>query len=138
DPQDGKHLYEFGISMGIGFQIMDDLLDVFADSSKFGKQVGGDIIADKKTLLLVKALSSKDKKTVKELKELLGGKEKDPTQKVKKVTAIYEHLGIKKIVEEQMNHYFEKAHQSLKKVNAPLHKKALLKNLSDSLMIRER
>jgi geranylgeranyl diphosphate synthase, type II len=86
DPKDAQKLYDFGVNIGIGFQLKDDLLDVYANKSLFGKQVGGDIISNKKTYLLIKALEIADGKPKADLKNWLEKKNFDPEEKVKAVT----------------------------------------------------
>lgn len=131
-------LRKFGINIGIGFQLMDDLLDVYADKDKFGKQVGGDILSNKKTFLLIKALDKAEGKQKKELESWIGKKQFDPEQKVKAVTQVYNDLRIKELTEETMNYYFERGFQALKQVDAPLHRKSILRKFAEGLAARER
>ena len=130
-------LREFGVSMGIGFQLMDDLLDVYGDMSKFGKTVGGDIIANKKTYLLITALQKAKGADAKKLNELLESKTIDNLSKVKEVTALYDKLEIKSLTELKINEYFDLAFQKLTKLDAPLHKKAMIKDFANKLAQRE-
>lgn len=104
---DVQKLFDFGVNIGVGFQLKDDLLDVFADQAKFGKQVGGDIISNKKTFLLIKALELAKGKDADELQLWLSKKEFDKEEKVKAVKAIYEKLGIKTLTEAKMSSCFE-------------------------------
>lgn len=107
-----QQLYTAGEYMGIGFQIQDDLLDVFADQTKFGKQVGGDIIENKKTFLWLMALSKADKYR----KESLLNWTQDtanPDEKVKAVTAIYRDLNIPEITQSMILDYYGKANALL-------------------------
>ncbi|MBN3520478.1 polyprenyl synthetase family protein [Algoriphagus lutimaris] len=104
---EANKLYDFGVNIGIGFQLKDDLLDVYADQAKFGKQVGGDIISNKKTFLLIKALESASAKDAEELAYWLSLEEFDKEEKVKAVKDIYHKLGIKSIAEDEMNRYFQ-------------------------------
>lgn len=105
--KDVQNLYDFGVNIGIGFQLKDDLLDVFADQAKFGKQVGGDIISNKKTFLLIKALELATGKDAQELQYWLEATTFDKEQKIKAVTTIYEKLGIKTLTEAKMSNYFD-------------------------------
>jgi geranylgeranyl diphosphate synthase, type II len=130
-------LREFGVNMGIGFQLMDDLLDVYGDMSKFGKTVGGDIIANKKTYLLITALQKAKGADLKKLNDLLESKSIDTSTKVKEVTALYNKLEIKSFTELKINEYFDLAFQKLAKLDAPLHKKAILKDFANKLAQRE-
>lgn len=119
--EDASHLYDFGVNIGIGFQLKDDLLDVYADKEKFGKQVGGDILANKKTYLLVKARQLATGKEKDTLQRWLDAETFDPEEKVKGVTAIYDKLEIKEKSMELMADYFEKGFNQLSnlKVNKP-------------------
>jgi geranylgeranyl diphosphate synthase, type II len=121
-----KALREFGVNIGIGFQLKDDLLDVYADQKKFGKQVGGDIIANKKTFLLIKALERARGKEKKELEKWVKAKNFNKNQKVKAVTSLYNSLIIDSITERKINSYFEAGFKALKKVTA---EESKLKNL---------
>lgn len=127
----------FGINIGIGFQLMDDLLDVYADKEKFGKQVGGDIMANKKTFLLINALDRADEQQKKALDRWLAAGDSDPAAKVAAVTGIYDRLNIRQVTEDRMNEYFEKALQLLKKLDAPLSEKAKLKEYAKNLIGRQ-
>lgn len=121
---DQKSLREFGTNIGIGFQLKDDLLDVYADKKKFGKQVGGDIIANKKTFLLIKALEKAKGNQKKELDYWLNAKKFDKNKKVEAVSSIYSELKIDKLTEKKANQFFEKGFSMLnglsrnKKVNS--------------------
>lgn len=106
-------LKEFGVHIGIGFQLKDDLLDVYADKDKFGKQVGGDIIANKKTYLLIKALEKAKGKDKAELTYWLRAKKFNKQKKVKAVTAIYDKLKISELTEKKINSYFNKGFEGL-------------------------
>lgn len=138
DRRSCEALRQFGINIGIGFQLKDDLLDVYADKKKFGKQVGGDILSNKKTFLLIKALEKATGKQKKALESWLAQKEYDPREKVEAVTAIYDELAIRKMTEEKMNEYFTRAFQSLWKVDAPRPRKSVLKTFAESLINREK
>lgn len=106
EKSDAQKLYDFGVNIGVGFQLKDDLLDVFADQAKFGKQVGGDIISNKKTFLLIKALELAKGKDLEELNYWITQPDFDKEEKVKAIRGIYEKLGIKAIAEAKMNSYF--------------------------------
>lgn len=134
--ENSGNLYEFGINLGLAFQLMDDLLDVYGDSKTFGKQVGGDILANKKTFMLIKALEKAEGKLKDELNECLALKEFDPVVKVKQVTEIYNQLEIKAACEEKMNEYYLKATKNLEAVDIHWEKKKELTILADTLMNR--
>lgn len=112
-PSQREALRNIGTQMGIGFQLKDDLLDVYAAQEKFGKQVGGDIIANKKTFLLIKALQLAKGKTKTELLKWLAAKKFNATKKVKAITAIYDSLSIRELTEKKINSYFENTFAAL-------------------------
>ena len=95
--EQAQHLYDFGRNMGIAFQLKDDLLDVFGDQEKFGKQEGGDILSNKKTYLYLQSLAIAEGKQKEELEYWFASKEYEGKQKIKAVKALYESLEIKKI-----------------------------------------
>ncbi|MFT4834063.1 MAG: geranylgeranyl diphosphate synthase type II [Marinoscillum sp.] len=135
---DRKKLYEVGVKMGIGFQLMDDLLDVYADQAKFGKQVGGDIIANKKTFLLIKALelAAGDQKA--RLNNWLLFKDFEASEKVEAVKAIYDELGIKELTTALMNQYFDEAFTLLDVLEARPAAKEELAGFARALMKRDK
>ncbi len=133
-----RALKAFGENIGIGFQLKDDLLDVYADQSKFGKQVGGDIISNKKTFLLITALNTAKGKQKTALNDWLNKKDFNPEDKVKAITNIYDELGIKALAEQKMNEYFEKGFSALKKVDAPYIRRGKLRSFADQLINREK
>jgi geranylgeranyl diphosphate synthase type II len=104
---DAQKLYDFGVNIGVGFQLKDDLLDVFADQAKFGKQVGGDIISNKKTFLLIKALELAEGADAEELNFWLTQQQFDKVEKVSAVRNLYEKLGVKSLTVEKMESYFD-------------------------------
>ena len=134
---DRKALREFGINIGIGFQLKDDLLDAFADPSKFGKQVGGDIVANKKTYLLIKALERAEGKTKKELSFWLLSKKFRKTEKVRAVKQIFEKLEIPSIVDRKVNHFFRKGFESLDQVGGDAVRVNLLRQYTQTLIERQ-
>jgi geranylgeranyl diphosphate synthase type II len=107
--KDSDHLFEFGKNLGMAFQIQDDLLDVYGDSSVFGKVSGGDIVSNKKTFLLVKALELATGKQLKKLKDQLKLKVPDPELKIKTVMDIYDNLNIRSITENLANDFISKS-----------------------------
>ena len=117
EKEDGQRLYDFGVNIGVGFQLKDDLLDVFADQAKFGKQVGGDIISNKKTFLLIKALELAEGKDADDLNYWLSQREFDKTEKVNAVRSLYEKLGIKSLTEAKMEYYFKTGFEQLEAIH---------------------
>jgi geranylgeranyl diphosphate synthase, type II len=137
DEEATQLLFEAGVSMGIGFQLKDDLLDVYGDPVKFGKQVGGDIIANKKTFLLIEALDRAQGETKAELDHWLEAREFDNDEKVKVFTRIYDTLGIRAFTEQKINEYFAKGFDYLERVKADPTRKAPLLGFVHQLVMRE-
>ncbi|WP_406827137.1 polyprenyl synthetase family protein [Pedobacter sp. KACC 23697] len=135
--KDADLIEQFGENIGIAFQLHDDILDVYADPEKFGKQVGGDIIANKKTFLLLKALELAEGDTKTALKTWTASKVFDAQEKVKTVRAVYDTLNIQKIAKEHMNHYRDKALALFAQINVSDERKADLLTLTNQLMARE-
>lgn len=133
---DRKALREFGVNIGIGFQLKDDLLDAYADPKKFGKQVGGDIIANKKTILLIHALQKAKGTEGKKLSQWLSSKKFNKAEKVKAVKDIYDSLRIQKTVEKKINQYFDKGFKSLESL-PDSNQKQFLVEFTKSLIERE-
>jgi geranylgeranyl diphosphate synthase type II len=136
DETERKALKDFGINIGIGFQLKDDLLDVYADKEKFGKQVGGDIIANKKTYLLIKALEKAKGNDKKELSFWLGQKKFNKRKKIKAVTDIYDKLKIAALTENKINRYFARGFKNLDLLNSS-EAKDLLIIFTKDLIIRQ-
>lgn len=136
--KDQQLLQLFGENVGIGFQLKDDLLDIYADQEKFGKQVGGDIISNKKTFLLIKALELAKGQQAEELNEWIHKEDFDPGEKVLAVKVIYDQLQIHALAVEKMNLYFRKGFEALEKVSLPQEEKAFLKNFAEQLINREK
>lgn len=135
--KDCEKLYELGIAMGIGFQLTDDLLDVFADQSKFGKQVGGDIISNKKTYLLIRSLADATEDHSKTLQYWINAKEFDKQEKVKAVTSIYQELNIKEKTQVLIQDYFDQAFRLATELQVSANTYSLLKNYMHQLIGRE-
>ena len=135
---DAELLYSFGVSIGIGFQLKDDLLDVYADQEKFGKQVGGDIIANKKTFLLLKALELAKGEDQTALKQWLAAEGFNKQDKVAAVTAIYDKLGIKPLTEEKINAYFDEGFEALEGLTISEERKAPLIDFTRYLIDRDK
>lgn len=134
---DCKALREFGINIGIGFQLKDDLLDAFADPKKFGKQVGGDIISNKKTYLLIKALENADAAQRKNLTHWIGVKKFNKKVKVDAVKNIYNQLNLESIAAKKMQDYFNKGIKSLSQVEGASSSTDTLKRFAEELISRQ-
>jgi geranylgeranyl diphosphate synthase type II len=132
--KDAHELYEFGRHIGIAFQLKDDLLDVFGDTNTFGKQIGGDIISNKKTCLYLKALSISEGSQKMELVNLYSSEEINPTEKVQKVKEIYTELGIESHVQMLIKDYYQKALSNLKTIKKDI---SQLQNFAELLNTRE-
>jgi geranylgeranyl diphosphate synthase type II len=137
DMLDAELLYEFGKNMGMAFQIRDDHLDVYGDPQKFGKKIGNDIVANKKTFLLIKALELSDPETRSRLTQLLGESGRDPETKIREVTAVYRQLDIDNIAADLASAYYDKAIQYLDRVKVEAQRKLPLGEFARQLMDRE-
>jgi geranylgeranyl diphosphate synthase type II len=130
-------LYRIGELIGLGFQLKDDLLDVYGDPEKFGKQAGGDILSNKKTFLLIRALEQAKGQVQTDLQGWLAAENFDPQEKVQAVTAIYNALGIKKETEEEINQYFDQAFLAMEQLPLEAGKKEGLLKFMRGLVDRE-
>jgi geranylgeranyl diphosphate synthase type II len=130
-------LYDFGINLGIGFQLKDDLLDVFGDKTKFGKQVGGDILSNKKTFLLITALERATTEQKTKLDYWLKATDYDKEQKVAEVTTIFQELNLENLANQKITEYFDKCHTALNQLTVAEAKKGELKEFMDYLINRE-
>ena len=117
DANDADNLYEFGRKIGIAFQLKDDLLDVFGDTDAFGKQLGGDIIANKKTCLYLKALSLSEGDEKMELVNLYSSDSINQTEKVQKVKQLYTSLEIEVHINDLISEYYDDAMKSLNAID---------------------
>ena len=133
---DAKWLEKYIRLMGVAFQIQDDLLDTFGDPEKFGKQVGGDILQNKKTYLYLTALKKADAATKKELKEIYFNQKLEGTEKVERVKSIFRALEIEKSTLQFQWQLIEKAQFYFEKVNAAESKKEELKTWAETLVVR--
>lgn len=128
-------LYEFGKNMGIAFQLQDDYLDAYGESEKVGKQNGGDILANKKTYLLVKALQNADAQQSAAIHELLG---KDSPDKVKDMLGLYSATGADVQCRQAVAHYSQLAFDCLEQVAIPSKRKQPLHELASFLLQRDK
>jgi geranylgeranyl diphosphate synthase type II len=136
--EEAEKMYLAGVNLGIGFQLMDDVLDVYADKEKFGKQVGGDIISNKKTFLLIKAKELASGETASDLELWLNLKQFDPAKKVDAVTVIYNQLGIKELCHKEMDQYYQEAFKLITEVRGDADQVKILENLISGLIAREK
>jgi len=135
--EDVQALRAFGTNMGIGFQLKDDLLDAYADPKKFGKQIGGDILANKKTYLLIKARENAKGKLAKELRSWFGSGRFRKAEKINAVKTIYSQLDIPAIVDRKVHHYFTKAFKNLDTVAGDTGRVQVLRSFSQTLIDRQ-
>ena len=138
DASDGckTGIYEFGRNLGIAFQLQDDYLDAFGDPKTFGKQVGGDIIANKKTFLYLTAQEKSDKSEAETLSHLFNISPSDPTDKIATVKAIFETTGAAKATIAEIEKYTLKANSVLENIKLSDDKKQSLKAFGEWLMKR--
>jgi geranylgeranyl diphosphate synthase, type II len=133
--EDRQHLYDFGQHLGIAFQIQDDILDLYADPEKFGKQVGGDVISNKKTLLNLKAKELANSAQRERLSQL--ETEQDLILKVSKTRDLFSDIGAREACEVEMKKHYDFAMNSLKQINVADQNKLSLIALADFLMQRD-
>lgn len=134
---DVRHIGDFGMYVGIAFQLQDDILDVFGDPNAVGKQVGGDILAHKKTYLLIKALELANGADKDLLEGLLAAHDTDPNEKVRQVTALYERLNVLQEAQRAMDAFSVRAFEALDRVSAAEERKAPLRALARQLLVRQ-
>ena len=136
DDKDTELMYEFGRNLGLAFQIQDDLLDTYGDAKVFGKIPGGDIVANKKTFLLVKAMEIATGDRLKRLEELFSPGWPDPEEKVREVRDIYDQLDVKSLTESAAGRYIRDAFSQLEKLSVKNERKEELSHVADSLIGR--
>ena len=136
--EDVMNLYKFGEQLGLAFQLQDDLLDVYGDPKVFGKAVGGDIVSNKKTYMLINAYNRANEKQRAELTRWVEAPTFNREVKVAAVTRLYDEIGIRQLCEEKINYYFEQAAQYLLKVNVPEERKQALRLYMDELLHRDK
>jgi geranylgeranyl diphosphate synthase type II len=129
-------LYRFGEKIGLAFQLKDDLLDVFGDEKKFGKQTGNDIIANKKTFLLVQCLADTTPEDRRSLLNWLNDTN-HPDKKVAAVTALYNKYDIAGKTNQKIEALYEEALGILGTLNVPDERKSLFVEFARSLKVRE-
>ena len=130
-------IYDFGLNLGLAFQLQDDYLDAFGDPETFGKQVGGDIIENKKTYLYLKAVAFSEKEQQQQLMDLFSVQLQDNSDKIKTVKDIFNSSGASKATQDAIQDFTFKAFQTLDKMNISADKKAMLKVFGENLMGRK-
>ncbi|WP_447635736.1 polyprenyl synthetase family protein [Flavobacterium microcysteis] len=135
--ENGEAIYDFGLNLGIAFQLQDDYLDAFGNPETFGKQVGGDIIENKKTYLYLKTLQFATPEEKEQLLHLYSIQPTDNSEKINSVKEIFNHTGASKATQEAIKEYTFKAFETLEKLNIDQDKKAVLKAFGENLMGRK-
>lgn len=134
---DADNLYKYGEQIGLAFQLQDDYLDVYGNPEVFGKAIGGDILCNKKTYMLINAYNRADESQRKELERWITAKQFDPNEKIKAVTSLYDKIGIDRLAEEKISFYFNESRKYLAAVNVPDERKQVLKTYVDAMMKRQ-
>lgn len=134
--EDQNSIYEFGKNLGIAFQLQDDYLDAFGDSKTFGKQIGGDIIENKKTYLYLKALEFSDDDSRYQLEDLFSISPKDNTDKIETIKQLFVSSGSAQETKKAIEQYTNKAFSVLETIHISDDKKAVLKQFGEQLMKR--
>ncbi|WP_348823772.1 polyprenyl synthetase family protein [Flavobacterium aestuarii] len=130
-------IYNFGLNLGIAFQLQDDYLDAFGDPETFGKQVGGDIIENKKTYLFLKAMDFSNDEEKKQLAHLFSIQSEENEDKIAQAKMIFETSGASAATQKAIEQYTFKAFETLEKMNLTEDKKAVLRSFGESLMLRK-
>ena len=138
DDKIADSLYNYGYQLGLAFQIKDDYLDSFGNTLTFGKAIGGDILCNKKTWLLVEALKRADIYEQKELSSLLKNTGINPKSKIENILSIYSKLGIKDAAEQAVIEYHEKALEAIKEADLTADQKEQLFSFGEALINRDR
>lgn len=135
--EDADALYDFGVNLGLAFQLKDDLLDVYGDPLRFGKNIGGDILCNKKTYLVIKAFEHANTDQEALLSDWFTRETFDPQEKIAAVTRLYNEIGVKALCENRIVEYSKRASESLNRVNVPAENKQELETMMNELMHRE-
>lgn len=135
--EDAERLYEFGLNMGMAFQLKDDLLDVYGDAAVFGKNIGGDILCNKKTYMLIKAFEHANDEQLRQLNTWVNAEAFEPGEKITAVTDLYNQIGVKEICEKKVADFSERAMKNIIAVNVADEKKKELEKLMKELISRE-
>jgi len=134
---DAALLYDFGEQIGLAFQLQDDYLDVYGDFKVFGKRIGGDILCNKKTYMLINAQLRANEAQRSELERWLAATEYDEDEKIQAVTRLYDEIGIPQLARQKIEYYYTLAAQSLAKVNLPEERKRILWQYAQQMLNRQ-
>lgn len=133
---DADNLYKYGEHIGLAFQLQDDYLDVYGDPKVFGKAIGGDILCNKKTYMLINAFNRADESQRRELLRWVTAEQYDPQEKIAAVTSLYNKIGIDRIAREKIDSIFAESRKYLNAVNLPEERKQVLSAYAEALMKR--
>ncbi|MBO5660178.1 MAG: polyprenyl synthetase family protein [Bacteroidaceae bacterium] len=134
---DADSLYRFGEKIGLAFQLQDDFLDVYGDFQTFGKKIGGDILCNKKTFMLINALQKANETQRAELMRWIETTDYQPQEKVEVVTRLYDEIGVGAMARNKINSYYQEAAQCLAQVNLPQERKQVLWEYAQSMLGRK-
>ena len=134
---DADLLYKFGEQVGLAFQLQDDFLDVYGDTKVFGKAIGGDIVSNKKTYMLINAFARANEAQRAQLEYWVNHPSPDPQEKITVVTELYNEIGIHKMAIDKIKYYFQQSRQYLDQVQLPAERKAELLAYTGEMMKRE-
>lgn len=135
---DAQALYDFGENLGLAFQLQDDYLDVYGDPKVFGKRIGGDILCNKKTYMLIQALLRANGEQRAQLDAWLARTEYDEEEKIQAVTNLYNQMDIARVAQEKMDEYYVRALDCLARISVSEEKTLPLRQLADALMKRQK
>ncbi len=135
--KDAEYLYQFGEKIGLAFQLQDDFLDVYGDSKVFGKAIGGDILANKKTYMLINAFNLANEQQAKLLDNWMECENPDPQEKIAAITELYNEIGIDKLAADKINFFFKEGLKLLEKVGVDDDRKQELLSYTKEMMKRE-
>ena len=136
--EDAENLYKFGEQIGLAFQLQDDYLDVYGDAKVFGKKIGGDIVSNKKTYMLITAFNQANTGQRAELENWINKKDFNTEEKIVAITRIYNEIGIDKLAKEKMNFYYEQGKNFLDAVKLPDERKEALAEYAAKMMKRQK
>jgi len=134
---DADALYKYGEQIGLAFQLQDDYLDVYGDPAVFGKAIGGDILCNKKTYMLINACNRADEQQRRELIKWITAEQFDPNEKIKAVTSLYNKIGIDRLAEAKIAYYFNESGRHLAAVSVAEERKRVLKTYVEAMMRRQ-
>lgn len=136
--EDAENLYKFGEQIGIAFQLQDDYLDVYGDPKVFGKKIGGDIISNKKTYMLITAFEKANSNQLAELNKWINKKKFNHAEKIAVIRSIYDEIGVNEFAKYMIDYYYKEGQKYLAKVNVPINRKLPLETYIEEMMKRQK